>query len=87
MSEGSGCGSAPGCAILILLVAIGGFRGLYGVGEGAHWTSDGPGMLLVWLGLLGCVLVGLSAVGALAAHWIAPHLPPWLRDLLRILSI
>lgn len=43
-------------------IALAGFAGAVGliqVGQRAHWTSDGPGMLLIMLGIPVCGVIGL----------------------------
>ncbi|MGE0710831.1 MAG: hypothetical protein AB7N76_01900 [Planctomycetota bacterium] len=55
-------GCARGCAVLVALAATLAAYGLWQVGSRAHWTSDGPGILLVMLAF------GFSALLA-AASW------------------
>ncbi len=50
---------ARGLAALVALAAGAAAVGLFMVGMKAHWTSDGPGMLLVMLGI---PLFGLVAL-------------------------
>lgn len=44
---------------LLALASAGATAFLFKVGQQAHWTSDGPGMLLIMAGILFC---GLLAV-------------------------
>jgi hypothetical protein len=48
---------ARGLAVVIALVAAAAAFGLMAVGHKAHWTSDGPGMLLIMLGIPICGIV------------------------------
>lgn len=41
---------------LMTLTSATGAMFLFWVGQKAHWTSDGPGMLLIMVGILGCGL-------------------------------
>ena len=45
---------ARGLAVVIALAAAAAAIGLIGIGQKAHWTSDGPGMLLIMLGIPMC---------------------------------
>jgi len=38
----------------LTLLSLAGMIFLFGVGQKAHWTSDGPGMLLVMIGVVAC---------------------------------
>ncbi|MDR4463115.1 MAG: hypothetical protein MRJ66_02500 [Nitrospira sp.] len=46
-----------GLAVVIALVAAAAAFGLIVVGQKAHWTSDGPGMLLIMVGIPVCGIV------------------------------
>ncbi|GKS64280.1 hypothetical protein YTPLAS72_15840 [Nitrospira sp.] len=48
---------ARGLAVVIALVAAAAALGLMAVGQKAHWTSDGPGMLLIMVGIPVCGIV------------------------------
>jgi len=48
---------ARGLAVTIALAATAAAIGLIVVGQEAHWTSDGPGMLLIMLGIPICGIV------------------------------
>lgn len=61
---------ARGLAMIIALAAAAAAIGLITVGQKAHWTSDGPGMLLIMLGIPICGIVawffGLMALTPIA---------------------
>ena len=38
----------------LTLLSLAGMIFLFGVGQKAHWTSDGPGMLLIMIGVPAC---------------------------------
>jgi len=38
----------------LTLLSLAGMVFLFGVGQKAHWTSDGPGMLLIMIGVVAC---------------------------------
>jgi hypothetical protein len=38
----------------LTLLSLAGMILLFGVGQKAHWTSDGPGMLLIMIGVVAC---------------------------------
>ena len=38
----------------LTLLSLAGMIFLFGVGQKAHWTSDGPGMLLIMIGVVAC---------------------------------
>jgi len=38
----------------LTLLSLAGTIFLFGVGQKAHWTSDGPGMLLIMIGVVAC---------------------------------
>ncbi len=38
----------------LTLLSLAGMIFLFGVGQKAHWTSDGPGMLLIMIGVIAC---------------------------------
>lgn len=44
---------------LLALASAGATAFLFKVGQQAHWTSDGPGMLLIMVGILFCGLLAL----------------------------
>lgn len=48
---------ARGVAAAIALAAAAAAVGLIAIGQKAHWTSDGPGMLLIMLGIPICGIV------------------------------
>ena len=48
---------ARGVAVVIALAAAAAMIGLIAIGQKAHWTSDGPGMLLIMLGIPVCGIV------------------------------
>ena len=48
---------ARGIAVVIALAAVAAMIGLIAIGQKAHWTSDGPGMLLIMLGIPICGIV------------------------------
>ena len=48
---------ARGLAVVIALVAAAAAFGLMAVGHKAHWTSEGPGMLLIMIGIPVCGIV------------------------------
>lgn len=48
---------ARGLAVIIALVAAAAAFGLVAVGHKAHWTSDGPGMLLIMIGIPICGVI------------------------------
>jgi hypothetical protein len=48
---------ARGLSLVIALAAAAAAIGLIAIGQKAHWTSDGPGMLLIMLGIPICGLV------------------------------
>jgi len=48
---------ARGLAVSIALAAAAAAIGLIAVGQKAHWTSDGPGMLLIMLGIPICGII------------------------------
>lgn len=48
---------ARGVAVVIALAAAAAMIGLIAIGQKAHWTSDGPGMLLIMLGIPICGIV------------------------------
>ena len=48
---------ARGLAMIIALASAAAAIGLIAVGQKAHWTSDGPGMLLIMLGIPICGIV------------------------------
>lgn len=48
---------ARGLAMVIAMAAAAAAIGLIGIGQKAHWTSDGPGMLLIMLGIPICGIV------------------------------
>jgi len=48
---------ARGLAVIIALAAAAAAIGLIAVGQKAHWTSDGPGMLLIMLGIPICGII------------------------------
>lgn len=48
---------ARGIAVVIALAAAAAMIGLIAIGQKAHWTSDGPGMLLIMLGIPICGIV------------------------------
>ncbi len=48
---------ARGLAVTIALAAAAAAIGLIAVGQRAHWTSDGPGMLLIMLGIPLCGII------------------------------
>jgi hypothetical protein len=48
---------ARGLAVTIALAAAAAAIGLIVVGQKAHWTSDGPGMLLIMLGIPICGII------------------------------
>lgn len=53
------------------------------VGEGARWTSDGPGILMIYLLVAGCGVAALSAWAGLLASLLRPYTPRWIRSLLQ----
>ena len=38
----------------LTLLSLAGVTFLFGVGQKAHWTSDGPGMLVIMIGVVAC---------------------------------
>jgi len=44
-------------AVVLALVATAAALGLLAVGHNAHWTSDGPGMLLIMIGIPICGVI------------------------------
>jgi hypothetical protein len=38
----------------LTLLSLAGMIFLFGVGQKAHWTSDGPGMLFIMIGVVAC---------------------------------
>ena len=48
---------ARGLAGVIAMAAAAAAFGLMAVGHKAHWTSDGPGMLLVMIGIPICGII------------------------------
>ena len=38
----------------LTLLSLAGVTFLFGVGRKAHWTSDGPGMLFIMIGVVAC---------------------------------
>lgn len=38
----------------LTLLSVAGVIVLFGVGQKAHWTSDGPGMLVIMIGVVAC---------------------------------
>lgn len=38
----------------LTLLSLAGMIFLFGVGQTAHWTSDGPGMLFIMIGVVAC---------------------------------
>ena len=38
----------------LTVLSLAGMIFLFGVGQKAHWTSDGPGMLLIMIGVVAC---------------------------------
>lgn len=48
---------AKGLAVVIALAAAAAGFGLIAVGQKAHWTSDGPGMLLIMIGIPICGII------------------------------
>jgi hypothetical protein len=48
---------ARGLAVVIALAAAAAAIGLISIGQKAHWTSDGPGMLLIMLGIPICGII------------------------------
>jgi hypothetical protein len=48
---------ARGLAVIIALAAAAAAIWLIAVGQKAHWTSDGPGMLLIMLGIPICGII------------------------------
>lgn len=44
---------------LLSVAALAAMVFLFGVGQKAHWTSDGPGMLLIMIGVPFCGLLAL----------------------------
>lgn len=38
----------------LTLLSLAGMVLLFGVGQKAHWTSDGPGMLFIMIGVVAC---------------------------------
>lgn len=48
---------ARGLAVVIALVATAAAFGLMAIGHKAHWTSDGPGMLLIMIGIPICGVI------------------------------
>jgi hypothetical protein len=48
---------ARGLAVVVALAAAAALIGLIAIGQKAHWTSDGPGMLLIMLGIPVCGIV------------------------------
>lgn len=63
-----GCGGclAIGVGVPALLVCM----GLFAVGQRARWTSDGPGMLFVMLGVAGSALVAFATLGGGLLGWL-----------------
>jgi hypothetical protein len=47
---------ARGVAVVIALAAAAATIGLIAIGQKAHWTSDGPGMLLIMIGIPVCAI-------------------------------
>ncbi|MCC6140262.1 MAG: hypothetical protein IT389_06565 [Nitrospira sp.] len=43
----------------LTLLSLAGMILFFGVGQKAHWTSDGPGMLLIMIGVVACGLFAL----------------------------
>lgn len=62
---------------LLALGASAGAIGLFVAGQKAHWTSDGPGMLFIMLGILVCAAVafGLWVAAFIQATAPAPGAP------------
>lgn len=48
---------ARGFSLMIALAAAAATIGLIAIGQKSHWTSDGPGMLLIMLGIPICGIV------------------------------
>lgn len=61
---GNGAACGGGCLLLVGLVSLGLFLGLFHVGQLNRWTSDGPGMLYVMIGVLGFGLLTVMAFGS-----------------------
>jgi hypothetical protein len=67
------------CAVFVALPATAGAIFFFQVGSAAGWTSDGPAMLFIMLGLVVCGLVAITAWGGVFADAARPHLPWWMR--------
>lgn len=72
----SGCNS---CLVVLAVLATGAAAWFYRVGAANNWTSDGPGILLFYLGTAGFGLLAVCLWAALAFDMILPFLPGWLR--------
>lgn len=79
--EDEGCCS-QGCSWLL---ALGGSAGLYAfwqVGAKNRWTSDGPGMLFIYLAVGVCALAALFGWFSVVYGAIRGKLPSIVRDLI-----
>lgn len=64
-------------------LAFGGTVGLvwsYGVGARNHWTSDGPGMLFIYLLVAACGIAALAGWFAVLYGFVRPYLPSLIRE-------
>lgn len=68
----------------LALLSLSGMVFLFGVGQKAHWTSDGPGMLFIMIGVAVCGFFTLLFGSLLLQSGPAPDAhPSWqVRDLL-----
>jgi len=83
-----------GAALLVAIVSTAATIWLFWLGQRAHWTSDGPGMLLVMIAIVVFAIVavgawmfvsGIAASAAAPGEWI-PDAPGGLKRVLRLLG-
>lgn len=70
--RGAALGFGRCLALMIALASSAATVFFVHVGHRAHWTSDGPGMLIVMLGVLVCGGVALTAWGGVLGGLAAP---------------
>jgi uncharacterized membrane protein len=69
-----GCSGA--CALVVAVAATAATAFFVYVGNKNHWTSDGPGMLFIMLGVLVCGGVALSGWAAVLGALLLPARDP-----------
>jgi len=77
--EPEGCCS-KGCSWGLAFGGIAGLIGSWSVGARNSWTSDGPGILFVYLLVGVCGLAALSGCCAVLYGFLRPHLPSIIRE-------